>query len=890
MGFSVNQPAIGAPLQFFPAMGSKQLDEMIDAYVPGDASILEKRTAVSMEFFQHSIATGELFKFFMVYPTVPSANTSPTMESEYHSSYTSSPAMSDSQWTGSYSTSSQTVSLSTSKRATAANDFSNLPGMKIMTKDGRDVTNSASRGCKTKEQRDHAHLMRMLKACDSCRRKKTKCDPSHKRPAAGTSSGKITKKSSKTPRAAPAAAAPPISAKEASINTEFDNIFTASLPSLDFSAESLNVPTDGFSMEWDQFIQYDEEPIEAIPYDYDFFLDPAGYFSPAATTSFSSSSTSPSQVPITPIDRDVNIIDTTTEGHDHKPILPYLNPGGLEAGGNYVDFNLYSPQSSFDEDLDLMREVAASPVQSSRLERRRHKATDIRQEGTSSSSVGCLDATCSYRQNMMSDEVGDGIFHSRSPHMNQWSERVVAINATDHGGVLESQQVSPQAGHNANLQACVSQTPMRRVSSASSAADEAFESATSDGLYGRHAIYEQEPSRLLAGRDRDRLRSPIEVNAIERGNYRRRDHAIVSPAEKLLRLGKAVSTCTNAASSQTYANQNHGSDVPSRTLSWAGTAVSASSLPTQAPLEQVEVRSSPLSIAELGLTVAKDRRTVVRYEQSVNSPMMQVPRPSESPSPVATSWPRTRSSAEQLWERITLLDEQPNKPMTHGGVFRPVAELGASSAVLWNSGCEPQPTTEEILAGFSLKTAMGMSDILTPMPIVTGLGFFSVILSLRSPRAEVAARNNSLVNSGRLSGNRIARYATTAILLLSIAQPMFSQPISFLVMVLLTFLAGTGDHRPQYPACSRIPTTPKVFNTFPSDTLPGRRQTQIGLVDGFKSTCTKLLHTVRCNLKSRLLRDAPSQIFSEDRASPYLLSQRPAKTKAISRWNMVPLV
>jgi hypothetical protein len=47
-----------------------------------------------------------------------------------------------------------------------------LPGFSIMTKDGIDVTNSAGRGTKTKEQREHAHLMRIMKACDACKKKK----------------------------------------------------------------------------------------------------------------------------------------------------------------------------------------------------------------------------------------------------------------------------------------------------------------------------------------------------------------------------------------------------------------------------------------------------------------------------------------------------------------------------------------------------------------------------------------------------------------------------------------------------------------------------------------------------------------------------------------------
>ena len=46
-----------------------------------------------------------------------------------------------------------------------------------MTKDGIDVTSTAGRGTKTKEQREHAHLMRIMKACDDCKRKKVRVSP-----------------------------------------------------------------------------------------------------------------------------------------------------------------------------------------------------------------------------------------------------------------------------------------------------------------------------------------------------------------------------------------------------------------------------------------------------------------------------------------------------------------------------------------------------------------------------------------------------------------------------------------------------------------------------------------------------------------------------------------
>jgi hypothetical protein len=47
-----------------------------------------------------------------------------------------------------------------------------LPGFSIYTKDGVDITDYASRGPKSKEQREAAALMRKLKACMSCKQRK----------------------------------------------------------------------------------------------------------------------------------------------------------------------------------------------------------------------------------------------------------------------------------------------------------------------------------------------------------------------------------------------------------------------------------------------------------------------------------------------------------------------------------------------------------------------------------------------------------------------------------------------------------------------------------------------------------------------------------------------
>ena len=194
-GFSVYQPALGQQLQFFPAVGTQQLEDLINAYVPGPASAQEKRAAVSLDFLEFSQLTGESFKFYPVYAVAESPLAASPLQDSIASSFSVSPVTPN--WDFGYIASSAASSSSrrssnaqggrSSRKAASPSarqpttDFSHLPGMKILTKDGLDVTNSAARGSKTKEQRDHAHLMRVIKACDSCKKKKVRCDPSHKK-------------------------------------------------------------------------------------------------------------------------------------------------------------------------------------------------------------------------------------------------------------------------------------------------------------------------------------------------------------------------------------------------------------------------------------------------------------------------------------------------------------------------------------------------------------------------------------------------------------------------------------------------------------------------------------------------------------------------------------
>lgn len=375
-GFSVYQPAVGAPLQFFPALGTPQLDDLINAYVPGTASVKDKRASISIDFLHYATTAGQTFKFYPAAPVSPAESpvtgTPPSLDSA-SSSFNVSPVTSSWDWSAAASVSSRSstqrrrpakaASSSTTSRHQTA-DLSNLPGMKILTKDGLDVTNLASRGSKTKEQRDHAHLMRIIKACDSCRRKKIRCDPSHKRRAGSTTSkattgsrsSKKTKSTLSTPAQSQPSLEPSTTTLPSSETVDVDDLeafLTSSLdPDLSLShLESL----PGYP--WDDFMQF--PPMDATA-DYDFYLDPENYFT--SQSSVSSSSASPFEVSALQSLQEPGAppgADTATVGAVSVASPPYSFLDQHGSAGDYTDFNLFSPGSSFSED-DRMISVSAS--------------------------------------------------------------------------------------------------------------------------------------------------------------------------------------------------------------------------------------------------------------------------------------------------------------------------------------------------------------------------------------------------------------------------------------------------------------------------------------------------------------------------------------------------
>ncbi|KAH8884216.1 hypothetical protein GQ53DRAFT_400163 [Thozetella sp. PMI_491] len=377
-GFSVYQPSLGATLQWLPAMGTQELDELITAFLPGPASIQDKRAHISMDFFEYARQTGQNFKF---YP-IPAASFSSTTnspastamyDSGYNSSFNTSPVTSDlGSWTPSPAVlsadSSRTKSRPSAKQPTG--DFSSHPGMRIMTKDGRDVTNSASRGSKSKEQRDHAHLMRIIKACDSCKRKKTRCDPSHKKRSAAAQAPTSQTESKPAKKSRKATEPPPLSLPLVhpgllAASSSFDSTETEMPFSFEDSCDSLDEL-------WNKFVHLEPEPFEfthapgLFAEDYDFFGDLHGRLSPSSGSSPASPSQAfpPFTLPVAHASR-TSLAPSVLEGVELStdgPSLPYLSPG-LVHGTNYIDFNLYSPASDFlDEEPQPVRKKSISPV------------------------------------------------------------------------------------------------------------------------------------------------------------------------------------------------------------------------------------------------------------------------------------------------------------------------------------------------------------------------------------------------------------------------------------------------------------------------------------------------------------------------------------------------
>ncbi|KAF7932912.1 uncharacterized protein EAE97_008679 [Botrytis byssoidea] len=254
--FTITQPFLGAPLQFQPALGSKELEELIDAYVIGDACKQDKLSTVTIDFYNHAtvdINTGSLVRRYDVMPWTVGRSPAQSQSSGLSPPiFTPSPASSATFADSTYSSTStppnrtrgSRVTKKTKKDTTKKSAEVRLPGFSIMTKDGIDVTNSAGRGTKTKEQREHAHLMRIIKACDECKRKKIRCDPSH-RPVSHTNTPRASASSRPSP---PSQSNPSPAASTPSLSRETTQ-----------GSEQSSPPVDSFSIE--DFVLFPEDDL-----------------------------------------------------------------------------------------------------------------------------------------------------------------------------------------------------------------------------------------------------------------------------------------------------------------------------------------------------------------------------------------------------------------------------------------------------------------------------------------------------------------------------------------------------------------------------------------------------------------------------------------------------
>jgi hypothetical protein len=453
---------LGAPLQFFPALGTKELDDMLDAYIPGPASLKEKRATVSVDFLEYTQRTGQAFKFYVVPGFTTTASGSPATASA--SSVHASPVASSWDWTSvtdptpsrasTHTRASRKSSTATAgSRRTGPTDFSHLPGMKILTKDGLDVTNSASRGSKTKEQRDHAHLMRIIKACDSCKKKKIRCDPSHKKRAPASQAPAQAHPAAKTSRKArpPAQDKPSVIAPAPAVDGSFP---IPEAPSLDFDSalefpefESFDIST-AMHEPWEDFIHY---PPAGIQPDYDFLFDPQGYLLPQDQQTSSSSSASPFM----------------SNSEDQLFSQTFLSSTSSSDSSDLVDYSLFtttssstSPEMSDLDSYDLDGYVIPPDLSLSTSpevpDRDRHVLPQYPMPpGSTPDQLGSLERSTQSQPMSTSASSSSGGVDSRVVH-SPWSvssdPRVVeellqsqprSPDLTDNAGNAESQSASP---------------------------------------------------------------------------------------------------------------------------------------------------------------------------------------------------------------------------------------------------------------------------------------------------------------------------------------------------------------------------------------------------------------------------------------------------------------
>lgn len=368
-GFYVFQTALGSPLQFHPALGTSELNSLMDAYLPYPTSIQEKRASISVDFLDHYRCTGESIKFYQVPDYwVGSTSSSPSsaQDSGYGSSFTASPMAPTWSWgpalatpaasTPSTSSSVPTPQMSPRRRKQSSSarqptssrvkmsDFSDMPGMKILTTDGQDVTNTATRGCKTKEQRDHAHLMRIMKACGTCKKKKVRCDPSHRTIAGATSPASPIPRQAKKARIStqqfqPGMAVPSfepvISDNSAPILPLADTF------ELDVFDPTFLHETPAEDADWEEFLRSNGELDSMLSGGLDCLTD--------IQPGIQSAPPRPPVLSMLPDPSDLSsaIVKDGSLLVPDIPKLPYMEMD--EAPHTYVDFNLYSPSSSFSD-------------------------------------------------------------------------------------------------------------------------------------------------------------------------------------------------------------------------------------------------------------------------------------------------------------------------------------------------------------------------------------------------------------------------------------------------------------------------------------------------------------------------------------------------------------
>ncbi|OBT65408.1 hypothetical protein VE03_06107 [Pseudogymnoascus sp. 23342-1-I1] len=421
--FTITQLELGSPLMWEPAVGTADGDRLVDAYIPGPASLQQKRATIALDFFDTTAAStmpAPFCRTYLVATSAPEFAAGPSYSPAFAPITSYSPSTHAASTPSSLSSKSSKRSISSLASAASASPAKRLPGFSIMTADGVDITNNQSRGPKTKAQREQAAKMRKLGACPACKRSKQKCEPSHHRPAPMSASSSQNPSSAGSPwqsSGSASASTSPGSRASISPHTSFGQSFSPAshapkaVAELPYSfASTTDVANDFVSGDWgflsDQLLgdNYNVPGLFSSE-----FLD----FDTAA------------------LDEDLAFLSAPASADNvfpHVQDRPNMQSRGFEGGAWYDDFVL----SSYFNGGDANASLSSAPASVGELSTQTQaSSTSTSQSGQSDSShvPGALQRDRGLSPTSSSDEPSGSEIggSSRSPELDRFRDRNVQL-------------------------------------------------------------------------------------------------------------------------------------------------------------------------------------------------------------------------------------------------------------------------------------------------------------------------------------------------------------------------------------------------------------------------------------------------------------------------------